>query len=113
MSGLLAGLGGIDPSLFQRPQAMKDMKTKLESRGSAADANKASFAQNQTVTLQNKPQPTSKPPLSSALRSPEPAAKPIPDKAATRAAPSPPKDPFSDSSFSSLLGEGNFTKHGR
>ena len=106
MSGLLSGLGGIDPSLFQRPQAMKDMKSPFVSK--ATEVSKTSQPAATNTRQQGRQQPNS----GFAMR-PETQGASSDKKPAQRLGSSPNKDPFSDSHFSGLLGEGNFSKLGR
>ena len=113
MSGLLSGVGGIDASLFQRPQAMKDMKAKPGAKASPADASKASSAPAQPSYLHSAPEPTPPSRASNTLRQPEPPKNMQDRKPGQPGSVSPSKDPFSDASFSGLLRDGNFSKQGR
>ena len=113
MSGLLSGVGGIDATLFQRPQAMKDMKAKPGTRTSPADTSKASAAPAQPAYLHSVPEPTPPSRVPNTVRPQELARNAQERKPGQPGSVSPSKDPFSDANFSGLLGEGNFSKQGR
>lgn len=112
MSGLLSGVGGIDASLFQRPQAMKDMKAKAPVKQPQSEVGKAPIAPPQ-APQNHSPEPVTGTRQPHPQRPAEAAGAASTRKPAQVTSSSSNKDPFSDSDFGSLLGDSNFSKQGR
>lgn len=113
MSGLLSGVGGIDASLFQRPQAMKDMKAKVAVKQPQAEFGKAHTAPQNAPQTNSAPEPNMTNSQPYTQRPAEAAGASSTRKPAQVTSSSTNKDPFADSDFGNLLGDGNFSKQGR